>query len=115
MADHPLQPIEESSNGLISFKCNNLVKALLLAYDHNKLIAKHGSDPGFQEDHDQLLQLIGYSVSGAPLSDLTRARVELAQARPNEGKENSFSAGYESGKADALQSVRDAINEISDR
>lgn len=114
MKDHPLQPIETDASGLVRFKRNRLVEILLLAHGQNELIAKYGNTPGFREDYDQLLQLIGYTVSGAPLSDVTRARVEIAEQCPGEGEENNFSMGYANGKADALQSAHDAIAALGD-
>ena len=60
---HPIQPIEIDSKGVVRFKKNSLVCYLLYAgpFDLNHL-AMLPNIP--DEDHEQLAQLIGYSVSG---------------------------------------------------
>jgi hypothetical protein len=62
---HPIQPLEEGCDKVIRFKKNAIVKYLL---EHAE---KHGCnlndlrDMGFsKEDHQQLAQLIGYSLGG---------------------------------------------------
>lgn len=75
-------------------------------YGQNEMVASDGCS---RDDYDQLLQLIGYSVDGAPLSDACRARVpgfdETTRHEPTftEG----FSAGYAQAKRDALRVIED--------
>jgi len=70
---HPIQPIVTDSKGVIRFKENKIVRYLLdnSGIDLNQ-IAIEGFD---QEDHEQLAQLIGYSLSGfgelSYVSDIT--------------------------------------------
>jgi hypothetical protein len=59
---HPVQPIYKDKHNVIRFKENNIVKFLLDngLHDLNSLAIM-----GFShEDHEQLAQLIGYSLSG---------------------------------------------------
>jgi hypothetical protein len=113
MTDHPIQPFVDD-NGIKRFLENKLVSVLVESYGHNNLAVLVARSKESRADYDQILQLIGYSVSGAPLSDMTRARVEIAEKCHGEVEENGFSTGYANGKADALQSVRDAIEELGD-
>ena len=66
---HPMQPIgfdgcsnKHSPHGVIRFKPNAIVRFLLDAgpFDLNQISCMNFSD----EDYTQLMQLIGYSVSG---------------------------------------------------
>lgn len=66
MSKHPIQPLEDDGKGVLRFKSNAIVKALL---DHgqktgmglNEIATMEFS----REDREQLAQLIGYSHSGA--------------------------------------------------
>jgi hypothetical protein len=62
MTEHPTQPLESDSNGVLRFKKNAIVNFLLDSspYDMNQLAAMHFSD----EDREQFAQLIGYSLCG---------------------------------------------------
>jgi hypothetical protein len=83
---HPLQPIVRDEGGTLRFSRNAIVRALL---DHatargmgmNELILM----PFSINDREQLLQLIGYSVSGISELDYVREktieRVDAAVAR----------------------------------
>lgn len=59
---HPVQPLEEDEHGVLRFKQNKIVHHLLdtSTSDLNPLWQLHFSN----EDHEQLMQLIGYSLSG---------------------------------------------------
>ena len=60
---HPIQPVALGAGGVLRFKANPIVQHLLDTHpkcDLNEL-ARRGFDA---EDHQQLAQLIGYSVSG---------------------------------------------------
>lgn len=74
---HPMQPIEKDEHGVVRFKKNNIVRLLLEAgpLDLNQLAMMHFS----KEDREQLMQLIGYSVSGfGELDYVSRESVEEA-------------------------------------
>jgi hypothetical protein len=105
--DHPLQPIYTDEHGTIRFKNNPIIEWILEQAGGLNAVAKR-FERG--EDYDQLLQLIGYSVSGAPLSPACRARVDAFE----DGKQPSFSDGYEAGKRDALHRIQEAIVEIGE-
>ena len=73
---HPIQPVYRTSDGVIRFKENKIVEFLLDAgpFDLNQLAMMSFED----EDHEQLAQLIGYSVSG--FGDLSYASDETVEA-----------------------------------
>jgi hypothetical protein len=106
--DHPLQPIYTDEHGTIRFKNNPLVEWILKQAGGLNAVASRC--PGKGEDYDQLLQLIGYSVSGAPLSEKCRARVDEVE----DSKQPSFSSGYEAGKRDTLHRIQEVIVEIGE-
>lgn len=67
---HPMQPVVVAADGIHRFKVNEIVRYMLDAgrragvFDLNTLALTFASDDR-REDHEQLAQLIGYSVSGA--------------------------------------------------
>lgn len=75
-AKHPVQPVIVASDGVHRFKKNAIVERLLEAgpFDLNA-IARMGFS---REDHEQLAQLIGYSVCG--FCDLSYASEETKDA-----------------------------------
>lgn len=73
MSRHPMQPVVIAEDGVARFKQNKIVRDLL------ELASKHGMDlnticmRGYdRDDYAQLMELIGYSVSGC--GDLSSAR-----------------------------------------
>lgn len=62
-AKHPIQPIGYDRHGVIRFKENKIIRWLC---DTGKLnLNETAVLPGIpKEDHEQLAQLLGYSVSG---------------------------------------------------
>lgn len=76
---HPIQPLNKDSHGVMRFKENEIVRYLLEAgpFDLNQLALMNFS----AEDHEQLAQLIGYSLSGfgdlSYVSDETYNAAEL--------------------------------------
>jgi hypothetical protein len=69
MIKHPMQPIEYTLDGVIRFKKNAIVDFLLnWASDRgmslNEIAIMRHRGQFSQEDYEQLMQLIGYSVSG---------------------------------------------------
>jgi hypothetical protein len=104
--EHPLQPTELDERGILRFKENRLISLMLTAYDQNRLCARYGVESWFRDDYDQLLQLIGYSVSGAPLSDKCRARVDVSAT----GAAPTFGEGYDAGSADTFCRIREALD-----
>lgn len=76
-AKHPMQPIELDKHGVARFKQNAIVRFLLDngPHDLNTLAMMNFS----REDHAQLAQLIGYSVSGfGDLSYVSKKEVQIA-------------------------------------
>jgi hypothetical protein len=67
MIKHPAQPVVVAEGGIHRFKANEIVKYLLMngGIDMNDLAIKGFSD----EDNEQFVQLIGYSVSGTSNMD----------------------------------------------
>lgn len=68
MSRHPIQPIETDPHGTVRFKDNKIVRYLLdkgCMHIMNQIAREDFS----QDDRDQFHQLIGYSVSGAPISE----------------------------------------------
>ena len=67
---HPIQPTEIDSHGTLRFKENKIVSKLLDHSSDNGMDLNNLACMGFsQEDYDQFNQLIGYSLSGAPISN----------------------------------------------
>ena len=80
-AHHPIQPLITDKNGTTRFKGNAIVGFLLDAgpFDMNQLAVMHFSD----EDREQFVQLIGYSLSGfGELSCVSDKTYDAAQAQP---------------------------------
>jgi hypothetical protein len=78
---HPNQPIGFDDSGkVIRFKRNYIVEWLATERsDLNAIFRVHHGKPGFEEDYNQLMQLIGYSVSGyGDLSTSPDATVQAA-------------------------------------
>jgi hypothetical protein len=81
----PIQPIEEDANGVLRFKANALVKALL---EHGQRTGLCMNDlavcyrtESYANDWQQLAQLIGYSLSGyGELSYVDDAAYDAAYA-----------------------------------
>lgn len=80
MVKHPIQPAV-LVNGVLRFKENKIVDKLLdIATENGYSLNDIASDDNTtKEDYEQLMQLIGYSISGAPssVSDETAAVAEL--------------------------------------
>ena len=95
----PMQPIETDGNGVRRFRKNAIVSYLL---DNGGIDLNQLACIGFpQSDRDQFTQLIGYSVSAAPISaelqsaadsvveenkDTDRARIAYLEGRLAEVK-----------------------------
>ena len=89
----PMQPVETDTSGVLRFRENKIVTYLL---DHGGLDLNDLARIEFpREDRDQFIQLIGYSVSAAPItrdmanaadtidtvgSDTDRARIVFLEA-----------------------------------
>lgn len=81
MSNHPIQPLEYDDNGVLRFKCNEIVRFLLdaSAYGLNELATMDFS----QNDREQFAQLIGYSLVGfAELSYVSDETYKAAATRP---------------------------------
>lgn len=80
MSKHPMQKIHIAEDGVVRFVANPIVRYLLDKgpFDLNQL-AKQGFS---KADHDQLAQLIGYSVSGwGDLSFASKKRIRKADKK----------------------------------
>lgn len=79
---HPMQPILFDEHGVARFKRNAIVEFLLENTDLNTLssLTRNGKFP--VEDYDQLMQLIGYSVSG--YGDLNWSSVDTVKTADQE-------------------------------
>lgn len=64
--NHPMQPLERDAAGVIRFKANPIVRYLLDngPHDLNGIAALVKAGLFSHDDYSQLMQLIGYSVSG---------------------------------------------------
>lgn len=81
-AVHPMQPVGWDGSGVIRFKANEIVRALLdCASAHGLDINAIGRGAFSRSDRDQFLQLIGYSVSGYYGSPATQAAGDRAVAQ----------------------------------
>lgn len=79
MAKHPMQKIVLDSNGTSRFQENKIVSFLLDQYKPNLNGIATLFASGHREDYEQLMMLIGYSVSGfGDLSSSNRRRVATA-------------------------------------
>jgi len=72
---HPMQPVVEAPDGVIRFKANQIISDML------EICGKHGFDLNEiaardykKDDLSQLMQLIGYSVSGYGNLHCSRAK-----------------------------------------
>jgi len=77
--EHPMQDIEKDTNGVIRFRRNDIVRALL---DTGKLNMNDlALLPFSDEDRRQFAQLIGYSISGyCDLSYVSEADADAVDA-----------------------------------
>lgn len=73
MSKNPMQPIVIAADGAIRFKANEIVRDLLDLAQKNGTCLNHIAAGEYSDDdYSQLMQLIGYSVSG--YGNLDRAR-----------------------------------------
>ena len=86
MKNHPMQPIERDDQGIVRFKMNRIVRRLLdcariQGYSINEIVADLEDGDFTEDDHDQFMQLIGYSVSGFGDVAFNRRLVNRADAK----------------------------------
>lgn len=74
---HPIQRLERDEHGVIRFRENKIVRFLLDQYPPglNSLVARFYDN---REDYEQLMMLIGYSVSGFGDLDIDRRTIAVA-------------------------------------
>ncbi len=73
MSKNPMQPVVIAADGAIRFKANEIVRDLLGLAEKNGVGLNHIAAGEYsKDDYSQLMQLIGYSVSG--YGDLSSAR-----------------------------------------
>jgi len=79
---HPMQEIKFDDHGVIRFRENKIVRFLLDQYKPglNGICARFGQDKN--PDYEQLMMLIGYSVSGfGDLSNVERRTINAADKK----------------------------------
>lgn len=105
---HPIQPTYIDHHGTRRFKPNKIIEHLQSTgvIDLNKIRLGAGICEYDEDDYGQLLQLIGYSVSGYPLANDARDAVDESQ--PDDDELTVMRKGYDAmcGK---LQRLRDAL------
>ena len=99
MVTHPMQPLVKGSDGIVRFKENKVVRFLL---DKGKM---HGVDmntlaimPFDQDDREQFLQLIGYSLSGFEEMSSVRASSKDRAMEQAAGLSSYWKSRVESSK-----------------
>ncbi len=83
---HPIQPIAFDEDGTIRFVKNNIVRFLLDQYEPglNDLAVRFGYSADNKADYEQLMMLIGYSVSGFGDLDIDRRTIAIADRKADE-------------------------------
>lgn len=102
-------------DGVKRFQENRLVTWMLERVgDLQALSIAQQNGVGTQAEYDQILMLVGYSVSGAPLSPETRALVEAVEENPTtklindpDGFREAYRSGYTRAKYEALELIRE--------
>jgi hypothetical protein len=111
---NPIQPLVKDASGTIRFKRNSIIDALLehgqkTGFGLNEIAFKFAS-PQHNDDHAQLAQLIGYSLSGygelSYVSDYSYATAE-AMATSEVSEKDARIAYLEN----ELLSIREALRE----
>lgn len=91
---HPMQFQETDKRGILRFVENPLVSWMVdqLPGQLNKLTIEYHSYPDkySQDDYDQIMQLIGYSVSGIPYQDRSKYEITDNNIKPEEAYENQY-------------------------
>ncbi len=110
---HPIQPIGKDDSGTVRFKENKLVSLLLEQgpFDLNQLIALSMAE-GLEDDYGQLLQLIGYSVSGIPRQTMSEYAAFDAMTETGADPRDARIAALEQMLADYRRLLRPAIASI---
>lgn len=106
---NPIQPLHLTEQGHIRFKQNKIVSDLLdFATERGFGLNEIASGEYSLDDHRQLAQLIGYSLSGfADLSYVDDATYETAHAMYHEGKtENEARIEY---LEDVIKSLKEGL------
>jgi hypothetical protein len=77
---HPIQPIAFDADGTVRFVKNHIVRFLLDQYKPglNDLAVRFGSSDDNKADYEQLMMLIGYSVSGFGDLEIDRRTIAIA-------------------------------------
>lgn len=110
---HPIQPMELDECGVLRFKRNGIVRLLLDdgKYDLNTLSSMVQTGKLEKEDYVQLMQLIGYSWSGAgDLSCMPDEIIEAAHGMYYQDKKEE-EARY-SAALERIKHLEDEIKEI---
>ena len=106
---HPIQNIKEDEQGVLRFVQNDVVDLMLSMLEKHGITLNELHMKGshiFKEDWDQFNQLIGYSVSGAPISEY------IYEAAYNAHKQDiSPEAALEKNSFEKLQKLKNNIRE----
>lgn len=105
----PMQPVETAPNGTKRFRENKIVRYLL---DNGGIDLNDLARIDFPiEDRDQFTQLIGYSVSAAPL---TSDMINAADTIEDEGVDNDRTriVFLEAKLADIRESLKEPIADL---
>ncbi len=71
----PMQPVVAAADGVIRFKQNQIIRDMLdLCEKHGLGLSEIAARDYEKDDRSQLMQLIGYSVSGYGNLDCSRAK-----------------------------------------
>lgn len=105
---HPIQPLVTDAHGVVRFKENAIVNALLNFASTRGMSLNEIARMGFEaNDREQFAQLIGYSLSGAgSLSYITDYTYEVAEAMHEKGlTEEQARIAYLEQEISALRSA----------
>jgi len=111
---HPIQHATLDKDGVLRFVQNDVVQLMLRLLKTKQIGLNELHDLGSDissEDWDQFNQLIGYSVSGAPIDD---AIIEAAYAQHENGVsiEEARAQRAEKLLADVRRQIRDGIADL---
>lgn len=106
--NHPVQPLAPDEHGIVRFKANAIVKHLL---EHGGIDMNDLARLDFSaEDHEQIAQLIGYSLSGFGGLSYVRPDTYAVAERMAERGQTEVAARIEHLEGE-LEALRSALRE----